>query len=1206
MATWTPIGDWGQTRGVANAGYKGHFDGQGHTIKNFYATSKQNYFGLFGVISTDCLIENFTIYGTYYITYQYAGGVAAYARDDRPTIRNIHSYVNINNSSSGGRQGGILGGVLTTTYKTVIENCTYSGTLDGNDAGGSGNYGGIVGYVNNNGNTVADITNCLFDGEVVNNNATPGGCTFGGFVGYSNGGVVTIKNSLSIGKVESTVHGQFFGAVKSTKSSLPNSYYMGSPLNGSASTVTLKATETNYDDLFSGEICWKLNEETFLDPVWRQTLNEEDYPVPYSNGAIVYQTPEGYSCIDPNDPESFEAFRDGIIANEREFINDEELMAYAVLVDDYKAAINSWEEINDYDEFIAAYQASFELKEKIKTSAASYAAYVKACEDAANELEQNDLKGIWADLLREYLNADEIVEPSTDFPNGNYAYIIENRNLDDEGIVQEIERVNTMLQNALAGGITAGTEITRLMANANFADGFEGWTTEADGVAFATTDATSPMPTVRGLGNGTFNVSQTLNEMPNGVYLMNTNGLFRAGTDYYSTFYAGQLYLNDTYNYVMSPGEDVISESDAEPGVNCLGAEGDEYYSRDGISGYMPKSLNGSSYAFNAGRYLNLTATEVTDGILTVGVRSLGTGLASDWMPFTNVRVWYLGTAEEADEKLDEVLAGYTARAKAILDFVPAGEDEVADPELYTPYPNISEGLKTRLEFAVANVEEATTGEAKLELINTFSTLFNEVHACRKAYIKMLDTANNLFDFLDVLIAVDLITDEEYDDWNDLIYETQDHFINGDISTEEALALVKKLNIIDELLPSVDGVYQLATLEQLKLFSTLVNNGADQIKAALTNDIDMSDVADYFEPIGNDSNPFQGEFDGQGHKISNFGKYNEEEDAYSLAFVGDKQGFFGFVKNATIKNFSIDGAFTYDGGTGYGAIGWAEGSTLQNIHSALNIASVSTSHHIGGVCGDMRAGSKAIGCSFSGTITDSHNSHDCIAGIGGYSNENCLYEDCANYGTVNFTASNAYAGGICGYVNNDSFIGIFNCLNVGKVAPKEGTPTYSGAFVGRLRSHANSKFENNYMLQGSASNTSGENRIEANTVTAEQLASGEICFKLNGGQPNELTAINWYQTLTTDDPAVAPDDYPVLFSDHKCVWFDEAAGIYTNSEPSSLEGDLNGDGKVDIADAVTVLNIMASGEFVAAADLNGDQKIDIADFVTVLNIMAAQ
>ena len=64
--------------------------------------------------------------------------------------------------------------------------------------------------------------------------------------------------------------------------------------------------------------------------------------------------------------------------------------------------------------------------------------------------------------------------------------------------------------------------------------------------------------------------------------------------------------------------------------------------------------------------------------------------------------------------------------------------------------------------------------------------------------------------------------------------------------------------------------------------------------------------------------------------------------------------------------------------------------------------------------------------------------------------------------------------------------------------------------------------------------------------------------------------------------------------------------ITQNIEGAGVTGDLNGDKKVDIADAVTVLNIMAAGEYNAAADINGDQKVDIADFVSVLNIMAAQ
>ena len=52
------------------------------------------------------------------------------------------------------------------------------------------------------------------------------------------------------------------------------------------------------------------------------------------------------------------------------------------------------------------------------------------------------------------------------------------------------------------------------------------------------------------------------------------------------------------------------------------------------------------------------------------------------------------------------------------------------------------------------------------------------------------------------------------------------------------------------------------------------------------------------------------------------------------------------------------------------------------------------------------------------------------------------------------------------------------------------------------------------------------------------------------------------------------------------------------------QGDVNGDFTIDIADAVTVLNVMAGGGESINADVNGDGQVDIADFVTVLNIMA--
>ena len=1183
---WTPIGDWGATRGVSSAGYKGHFNGQGHTIKHLNATSKQNYFGVFGVISTDCLIENFDIYGTYHTTFQYAGSVAAYARDDRPTIRNIHSYVDIYNSSAGGRQGGILGGVLTTTFQTVIENCTYSGTLDGNDAGGSGNYGGIVGYVNNNSKTVADITNCLFDGNVVNNNAAPGGCTFGGFVGYSNGGAVTIKNSLSIGHVESAVWGQFFGAVKSTRSSLPNSYYIGEILNGSASTVTLTATETDTDELASGEIAWKLNEETFVDAVWHQTLGDQAYPVPNGNGAIVYQTPSGYECISSDDPNSFADFLNNVIANEKEFLQD--IVAYQASVNAYETEIDSWEDIETLEEFLETYKAAAELKEAVKTSAANYAAYQQACEAAATYMEENNLQGETTDILKSYL--EDNVEPSEEgYPNGSYAYIMETLNLDDEALAAEVTYLNQLLEAAIAAdGIVPGNEITRLVTNPTFTegDGFEGWTTEvADGGALATGGVAEIMKIARGK-NGTFDIKQTVSNLPNGIYLMALNGMFLAGGDIYSQYYAGQLYLNNTYNYFMSPSEDLIEVDAAEDGVNCLISEDDPFMEGSDVLGYVPSTFKGCSYAYNAGRYQNFVAAEVTDETLTVGMRSLGTGIDGDWMPFGNLHVIYLGTADEADEKLAEVLEGYSTRAQVIVDF-----NWESDGEYVMQYPNISEDLKGQLMEAIGAVNDATTGESKMELINIFSDLFNKVHACRKAYIAMQTAANELFEYLGTLDAYGMIPEEEYTKWEAIVLEAQDHYTNGDVTAEEALQIAEKLNNCELVQKPVDGVYQLATVDDVKLFSILVNNGKSDAKAVLTNDIDMTGIDD-FQPIGTSTTPYMGEFDGQGHKISNFGKYDAEEGIYSLAFVGDRQGFFGYVKNATIKNFSIDGTFTYEGGTGYGAIGWAEGSTLQNIHSALNIASVSTSHHIGGVCGDMRAGSKAIGCSFSGTITDNHNSHDCLGGIGGYSNENCLYENCANYGTVTYTAANAYAGGICGYVNNDSFVGVINCLNVGTVAMADGaTPSYGGAFVGRLRGHANSKFENNHMLEGSAPNTSGENKINANICNAEQLASGEICYKLNGDQSN----INWYQTL-------GADEFPMLYDTHKVVYVD-SNGNYTNEETHTGTGTQDDPFVVkSAADLSNLINLLVSGRMNYVVMEEDVDMAGVTDWTPLFNI----
>ncbi|MBQ9261477.1 MAG: hypothetical protein IJ185_05185, partial [Prevotella sp.] len=115
---------------------------------------------------------------------------------------------------------------------------------------------------------------------------------------------------------------------------------------------------------------------------------------------------------------------------------------------------------------------------------------------------------------------------------------------------------------------------------------------------------------------------------------------------------------------------------------------------------------------------------------------------------------------------------------------------------------------------------------------------------------------------------------------------------------------------------------------------------------------------------------------------------------------------------------------------------------------------------------------------------------------------------------------------------NNSTASIKNCLNTGTVTCSGGTPAYGGAIVGRQVSTVNTaRISNNYWLETSASKVSGGNALStsAESVTATQLASGEVAYKLG-------TA--WYQTIDTDDT-------PVLDSNSEKVLYVGAAGYST-------------------------------------------------------------
>ena len=63
--------------------------------------------------------------------------------------------------------------------------------------------------------------------------------------------------------------------------------------------------------------------------------------------------------------------------------------------------------------------------------------------------------------------------------------------------------------------------------------------------------------------------------------------------------------------------------------------------------------------------------------------------------------------------------------------------------------------------------------------------------------------------------------------------------------------------------------------------------------------------------------------------------------------------------------------------------------------------------------------------------------------------------------------------------------------------------------------------------------------------------------------------------------------------------------FYDNFELAHIGilGDVNQDGKVDIADVNIVINVMLGKDSNPLADLTGDGKTDIADVNTVINLM---
>ena len=195
----------------------------------------------------------------------------------------------------------------------------------------------------------------------------------------------------------------------------------------------------------------------------------------------------------------------------------------------------------------------------------------------------------------------------------------------------------------------------------------------------------------------------------------------------------------------------------------------------------------------------------------------------------------------------------------------------------------------------------------------------------------------------------------------------------------------------------------------------------------MLNDIDCEngDNKDNFSKtfisIGNETNSFQGTFDGNDKTIT--GLYINQTTYYA--------GLFGYVSNAEIKNLTMQNckviSTTWYAGN---LVGYATGN-IRIYNCSTDETVINGYHNFGGIIGFISNGSAVINnCSNNGNIDGDYSN---LGGIlGGISYGTVVISNCFNIGEVKSVSSNL--GGILGLVFTSGTAHIVNCYNKGKIS----------------------------------------------------------------------------------------------------------------------------------------------------------------------------
>ena len=169
-----------------------------------------------------------------------------------------------------------------------------------------------------------------------------------------------------------------------------------------------------------------------------------------------------------------------------------------------------------------------------------------------------------------------------------------------------------------------------------------------------------------------FNMYQTITGVPNGIYRLKWKGFHRPGgwdnaellQECFQNEASAVVYAGDVQKTMKHIKDDALSEAT---------------YSNVNFNGlYIPNSMENARQYFDAGLYADSLEVEVTDNVLTIGVKNTEPMASRHWVIFSDFELYILENAEQAHNKLVASSAKGLQGGKAQLPILMDNEASIA------------------------------------------------------------------------------------------------------------------------------------------------------------------------------------------------------------------------------------------------------------------------------------------------------------------------------------------------------------------------------------------------------------------------------------------------------------------------------------------------------------------------------------------------